>query len=81
LRNALARLQEPGDRLPDRHNVARLRADTAEDTVGLRLDLNDGLVGLDLEEHLAFLDLLALFLQPRDELARFLRHLERRHHH
>ena len=46
----------------------------------LRLDLDDRLVGLDLEQHLALLDLLAFLLLPRDELARFLRHLERRHH-
>src|SRR5690606_13314551 len=44
-------------------------------------DLDDRLVGLDLEEHLALLDGVAFLLEPRDELAGLLRHLERRHHY
>jgi hypothetical protein len=59
---------------------AFFRRDTAEHTVARGLDLDHRLVGLDLEEQLAFLDRLPFFLQPLNELARFLRHLERRHH-
>ena len=47
--------------------------------VGLRLDFDDGLVGLDLEEHLALGDLLALFLLPGHQLAGLLGHLEGGH--
>jgi hypothetical protein len=72
---------EPRDRLADRNDVIDLGRDAGENAIALRLDLDDRLVGLDLEEHVALLDRLPFFLQPRDELARLLRHLERRHHH
>ena len=80
-RRLLAWLQQPRDRLADRNDVALLRGDAAKNPVALRLDFDDRLVGLDLEQHLALLDLLAFLLLPRNQLARFLRHLERRHHH
>jgi microsomal dipeptidase-like Zn-dependent dipeptidase len=63
------------------NDIARFCGNAGEDAIGRGLDFHDGLVGLDLEEHLAFSNLLTLLFQPRDELARFLRHLERRHHH
>ncbi len=78
-RRLLARLQQPRDGLPDRHDVADLCRHAAEDALGLRLDFDDGLVGLDLEEQFAFRDLLALFLSPGNQLARFLGHLEGGH--
>src|SRR5580765_5416886 len=62
------------------NDVARFCGDAGKDAIGRGLDFHDGLIGLDLEEHLAFSNLLTLLFQPRDELARFLRHLERRHH-
>jgi len=77
--HGFARLHQPGDRLTDGHDVADLRGDAGEDAVLRGFDFHDGLVGFDFEEHLAFFDLLPLFLQPRHELAGFLRHLERRH--
>ena len=80
-RNRLTWLEQPGDRLPDWNDVADLRGHARQHAVAGRFDLDDRLVGLDLEQHLAFLDLLAFLLLPRNQLARFLRHLERRHHH
>ena len=80
-RRLLAWLQEPRDRLADGNDVALFCGDAAKNPVALRFDLDHRLVGLDLEQHLALLDLISLLLLPRDQLARFLRHLERRHHH
>ena len=45
------------------------------------LDLDDRLVGLDLEEHVAFLDLLPFLLQPFEQRTGLLRHAEGRHDH
>src|SRR5206468_11031659 len=63
------------------HHVSRFRADAGEDAVYRRLHFDDGLVGFDLEQHLALADRLAFLFQPRDELPAVLRHLERRHQH
>ena len=79
-RRLLARLKQPADGLPDRHDVADLRGDAAENPGGLRLDLDDRLVGLDLEEHLALGDLVALVLLPGHQLAGLLGHFEGGHH-
>ncbi len=79
-RRLLAWLQQPRNRLADRNDVAFLRCDPAKDAVTCCFDFDDRLVGLDLEQHLALLHLLAGLFLPRDQLARFLRHLQRRHH-
>src|SRR5436190_187398 len=75
----LTRRNEPGDGLPDGHHVTDLGADPGKDAFRLRLDLDHGLVGLDLQEHLAFRDALALLLSPGHELPGLLRHFERGH--
>jgi hypothetical protein len=79
-RRLLSGLEQPCDGLPDWNDVAFLRGDAAENAVAARFDLDHGLVGLDLEEHLAFLDLISSLLLPGNQLACLLRHLERRHH-
>jgi len=73
-------LYEPGDRLADRNDRAGLRLDARQDAVAGRFDLDDRFVGLDLDERLALGDVIAFLLSPREQLAGFLRHLERRHH-
>jgi hypothetical protein len=63
----------------DVHHISRFGGDTGEYAVGGRFHFEDRFVGFHFEQHLALADRLALLLQPRNELAGFLRHLERRH--
>jgi hypothetical protein len=65
----LAGLQQPRDHLPHGDDVIDLRGHAGEHAVDGGLDLDDGLVGLDFEQDLALLDLLAFLLLPRNELA------------
>ena len=52
-----------------------MRLDASEHAVSSGLDFDDGFVGFDFEEDLAFCDGIALFLDPRDDLSGLLRHL------
>jgi hypothetical protein len=56
----------PGDDGTDRHLRAAFGGDAAQDSARRRIDFHRGLVGLDFEEHVAGLDLVAF----RDEPAR-----------
>ena len=62
----LALLADHSDRLTDRHLTFRDR-DPEEDTRGVGLDLLRHLVGIELVEGLALLDLVALGLEPLDD--------------
>ena len=66
-RNGFSGLQQPGDRLPDRHDIAHLRGDAAENAVGGGFDFDDGFVGFDFEQELALLDRFAVLFLPGDE--------------
>src|SRR5207245_3222664 len=69
---------EPSDRIADLGRDALLD-DDVEHAVGLRLEVERGLVGLDLGDHLTFLDGLAALLLPFDDRALLHRVGELRH--
>ena len=71
--------EDEGDRLADGDDVACLRGHLAQDAGSRRLDLDGGLVGLDLEERVALPDRVAGRPEPLQDLAGVLRQLERRH--
>src|SRR5581483_1095190 len=50
-------------------------------TIGGGFNLDNSLIGLDLEQRFALGNGLAFFLQPRNDLPGFLRHFQRRHHY
>ena len=66
---------DPGDDCADRQPVASLGAQAAQHAARRRLDLSRGLVGLDLEQRLAFAHALAFGGEPAVELAH--RHVQR----
>jgi hypothetical protein len=72
--------QEQRDRVADRNVVAFRGGDRAQRARPRGLHLDGRLVRFDLHERLALGNLVALALQPPDELARVLSHAERRHH-
>ena len=63
----LARIADARDRLADRQRVALLGHDLDQRAVGVGLVGHVGLVGLDLHERLAALDLAALLDQPLED--------------
>ncbi len=68
--HVLALLADHGDRLPDLDLLAFLREDLEEDAAGLGLDLLGHLLGVELVERIALLNLVPLRLQPADDRAR-----------
>ena len=56
--------KNPGDRLAHRYDVAFARFDTSENAAGRRFNLNDSLVGFDVEQRLALRDGFALLFSP-----------------
>ena len=78
-RRGLAGRQQVGDRLADRDLVALTDADAAEDPFARRLDLDHGLVGLDLHQGLAPPDVVTLVFEPADQPSGLLGHPQGRH--
>ena len=62
--SGLVGAEDERDRLADGDHVACLRGHVAQDAGGRRLDLDGGLVGLDLDERLALPDRVAGRLEP-----------------
>ena len=81
LRQGLARRDDHGDRLADRHVGAFGGAEPGQEPVGGRLDLDGHLVRLDLHQRLALRHLVSLGLEPAEHLAGLLGHSEGGHDH
>ena len=77
----LARVKQDGifDNLKNTRAETKVNSD--EHTVARGFNLDDGFVRFNFEQGLAFANGLAFFLSPSQQLAIFLRHFERRHHH
>src|SRR5690606_13500812 len=69
VRDVLVRRRDHPDHRADRHRLALVDEALAEYPAPARDELHRGLVGLDLGQDVAFLDLVTLFLEPPDELA------------
>src|SRR4051794_23785218 len=78
---ALRRVADLRDRLADRERVALLREDLDERAVAVGVVGHVRLVGLDLDQRLALLDLAALLDEPLQDRALLHRVGQPRHHH
>src|SRR6185295_11539774 len=68
-RDVVGRIGDDADQVSHRHLPALAHDDLAQHAGPEGLDLHVGLVGLDLRDHVAALDRVALLLQPLDDLA------------
>src|SRR5581483_1515793 len=75
-----ARGEQPGNRLADRDDGAFMGRDCGENAVAGRFDFDDGFIGFDFQQWLAFGHLLAFPFAPGDDFACLLGHLQRGHY-
>src|SRR5258706_11322749 len=80
-RRLLARRHQPRNRLPNRNHRSHIRRNSRQNPIARSFHFHHRFVRLDLKQRLALADALAFFLAPRQQLAVFLRHFQRRHHH
>ena len=74
-----AGLHNPRDRLANGDDVSYARPDSGENSASWRFDLNDGLVGFNVQQGLTLRDAFAFFFSPCQKFSRFLSHLESGH--
>src|SRR5882757_7414798 len=80
-RRLLARRHQPRNRLPNRNHRSHIRRNSRQNPIARSFHFHHRFVRLNLKQRLALADALAFFLAPRQQLAVFLRHFQRRHHH